>query len=235
MRSLTLGQVLRGALATYRDRFWVVAGTAVVVFGPAAAATTAATLWAEERVRGDGAATLLWGALVLAALLVASLGLTFYAGLLDRVVGAHRFGHEHHPLGRVLRTLPYGRLIGADLALAGLVSLVSVLVLPGLVVFTLLALTGPVITIENRGVLGAFRRSAALIRRRFWLTATAVTLPVLIEHAVVHEVAHLLEGASPAAAFAVAALLGASLLALVALIEVTLAHELIARQRASSD
>jgi len=229
---LTLRRVLRGALATYRARFWVVAGIAVAVFGPAAAARAAATLWAEDSVRAGGWESILRGALVLAATLVAALGLTFYAGLLDRVVGAHRYGHRDRSIRWVLRTLPYGRLIAADLTFVALSAVGSVLVVPGLVFFTLFALVGPVITIEDRGVVDAFRRSAALVRHRFWLVLVAVTLPDLVEHAVVHEIAHVLEGVSAAAAFTVAALVGASLLALIGLIEVTLAHELIAHEEA---
>jgi hypothetical protein len=77
--------------------------------------------------------------------------------------------------------LPWGRLIVADVLIVGLVIVgLLALVIPGLVVFTLLAVTGPVIEIENRRVRAALRRSAHLVRHHFWPVALLVTLPVII-------------------------------------------------------
>jgi hypothetical protein len=235
MPPLTAGHVVRGALSTYRERFLVVVLTAICIFGPAAAVTAAVTLWAEDQLRQGSVSDILVGAVVLAASVVSSLGLVFYPALLDRIVGAHRYGHEHHELRHVFRTLPYLKLVAADLLFVAATAVGSaLLVLPGVIAFTLFAIVGPMITIEGRGVLDAFRRSAQLILPRFWLTIVIVTGPAFTEHALVHGIEHALHGTSVVAALVVGALVGASVLALIALIEVTLAHELVARDRAGS-
>lgn len=108
-------------------------------------------------------------------------GEVFFAGLLERMVGQARYGAPEQGILTVLRTLPYGRLILADvlltvLVLAGLVALV----VPGVVLFTLLCLSGPIINIERESALRAMRRSARLVRGRFWLTLILVTVPFWI-------------------------------------------------------
>lgn len=73
-------------------------------------------------------------------------------------------------LDEIARGLKYGRLVLLDLAYVVLTALGTLLLLiPGLLVFTLLALAGPVTEIEHHGIRGAFRRSARLVRSDFWL------------------------------------------------------------------
>ena len=85
--------------------------------------------------------------------------------------------------------LPLGRLVAADvvLAVATLVGL-ALFVVPGVVIFTLWSLVGPVITIEDRSVGSALRRSWQLVRPCFWLTLFLVTLPLQVEQAVLHAI-----------------------------------------------
>ena len=52
------------------------------------------------------------------------------------------------------------------------------LVIPGLILFNVLALVGPVIEVENRKVMAAIRRSIHLVRGHFWSVALLATLPV---------------------------------------------------------
>ncbi len=68
-------------------------------------------------------------------------------------------------IGEIWTVLPLGRLVAADvvLAIATLVGL-ALFVVPGVIVFTLWSLVGPVITIEDRPVGSAFRRSWQLVR-----------------------------------------------------------------------
>ena len=55
------------------------------------------------------------GSLIEAALFGASaLGLTFYAGMLERLVGSVERGEPAQPVFTVLRTLPWGRLLVAE-------------------------------------------------------------------------------------------------------------------------
>jgi len=84
-------------------------------------------------------------------------------------------------LGQVARHLPWGRLILADLLVVVLVIIgILALVIPGLVILTLLAVTGPVIEIEDRKVLPALRRSARLARHHFWSVALLATVPMIL-------------------------------------------------------
>jgi hypothetical protein len=95
-------------------------------------------------------------------------------------------------------------------------------------VFTLWSLVGPLITIEDRSVVSAFRRSWQLVRPSFWLTLCLVTLPIQMEQAVLHAIHYSELFAHPALpAFALNGLLGAIIGSIVGLVEVVLAYELI--------
>jgi len=86
----------------------------------------------------------------------------------------------------VLRSLPWGSLILADLlvVLIVLVGLVA-LIIPGLIALTLLSVVGPVIELEHRRALAGLRRSARLVRPRFWRVAALATLPLLVANGVI--------------------------------------------------
>jgi len=165
-RSVRAGGLFRRALSTHRERFLVVAVAAVAVFAPLALASTAIERWSHAYHAAHGGRTSL--ALLLATLAGTSavlFGTAFYAGLLDRIVGEHQHGHGRVSLGDTVRTLPYRRLIAANLLLALVVwAGLLLFVLPGLALLTLFALVGPLINIEHRTVPDAFRRSARLVR-----------------------------------------------------------------------
>ena len=220
--------VVRTALRTYREQFRRVAGTAFVIFGVVAAVdVVAAVLVADDHVsRPLGAAITSASA---AALAMA--GVVFYAGVLDKIVGAHVHGHPDVPLRKLWRVLPLGRLLVADVLLAvGVLAGTALGLIPGLLVFTFGGLVGPVITIEDRKVFDAFRRSAELVRPCFWTTLVLVTLPVGLEQAVLHAIdyAAVFEHAV-VPALILNGLLGAVVGSCVGLVEVVLAHDLIAR------
>ena len=110
---------------------------------------------------------------------VTLLGAVFLSGFLSKLVGAGEAGRDRPSVKEILRTLPWGRLIGADLLVALIVVAgVLALVIPGLIAITLLAVVGPVIEIENRPVIAALRRSAHLVRQHFWTVALLVLVPV---------------------------------------------------------
>jgi hypothetical protein len=90
-------------------------------------------------------------------------GVVVYAGILDKVVGAHLHGHADLSVREIWNVLPLRRLAAADVVLA-VVTLagLALFVVPGVVIFTLWSLVGPVITIEDRSVSAAFRRSCRL-------------------------------------------------------------------------
>lgn len=230
------GEVLGAALRTYRERFWRVAGTAFVVFGTIAAIDAIATVLVIDRhvSRPTGAAVT-----SAAAAALAMGGVVVYAGVLDKVVGAHLHGHPDLTLRQIWKALPLGRLVIADvvLAVATVVGL-ALLVVPGVVIFTLWSLVGPVITIEDRSVRSALGRSWQLVAGAFWLTLLLVTLPLQVEQSVLHAISYAEVFDHPAIpAFLLNGLLGSIIGSVVGLIEVVLAYELIARadDGASSD
>jgi hypothetical protein len=227
-------EVLRRALSTYRGRFVIVAGMAIIVFAPLGVIDAAIDLWAEDYRHDHNGATGL--AVFLPVLLSTSavvFGSAFFAGLLDHVVGEHQHGHERHPIGHILRTLPYRRLIAANVLLSVLTTIgLAVFVVPGLIVFTLFCLVGPLITIERLPVLAAFRRSAQLIRHRLWLALLVVAIPVILETSVHHSIAEWVVGReSLLAAAVVGALFAATVGAFVGLTEVTLAYMLVQQEQ----
>ena len=158
-------------------------------------------------------------------------GVVVYAGILDKVVGAHLHGHPDLSVREIWRVLPLGRLVAADvvLALTTLAGL-ALFVIPGVVIFTLWSLVGPVITIEDRSVASAFRRSWQLVRPHFWLTLCLVTVPLQVEQAALHAIHYTELFEHPLVpAFLLNGLLGMVIGSVVGLVEVVLAYELIAR------
>jgi hypothetical protein len=218
--------VVRAALGTYRRRFGIIVSAAIVVFGISASVDVLADVLADQVSDNPGLVGLV---LTMAGLAV--FGTEFFAGLMDRVVGEEERGHPRQPLGRILRTLPYGRLIAADLLLLlGTAVLSLALLVPGLVFFTFFSLVGPAVVMEDRKVLSAFRRSARLVRGHFWLVFVLVTLPIVLEENVVHGIVEAFEGLGVLAVFVVNALAGAVVGSIVAVVEVTLAHRLALRK-----
>lgn len=106
-------------------------------------------------------------------------GTVLLSGFVCRLVGAAQHGREPLTLPRVARSLPWGRLIAADvLVTLAVVAGLLLLVVPGLAALTLLAVTGPVIEIEHRRVLAAARRSVQLTRHHLWPTLLLATIPL---------------------------------------------------------
>jgi hypothetical protein len=214
--------VVAAALRILRRQFRLVASTALVVFSVSALVDVLADELADRAGERPGVAA---GVLVVAGLLF--FGAEFFAGLLDRVVEAEEHGQPVPRLRQVLRTLPYGRLIGADvLLMVGTAVFAIFLAVPGLVFYTVFSLVGPIVVREDRKVLDAFRRSYRLVRTRFWLVFLLVTLPVLVEEDVVHGIVEAADGLGPLWVFVINALAGAAVGSVVALVEVTLAHRL---------
>ena len=107
----------------------------------------------------------------------ALLGEVFYSGAVAAVIVGARTGRRRR-LREIAAELPYGRLVAIDLlfSLGFLVALLFLFV-PALVFLVYFALCAPVAEIEDRGVRASFRRSAQLVRGRFW-TVLAVLVPV---------------------------------------------------------
>ena len=125
------------------------------------------------------------GALSAAATLCATgvslISTVLLAGFVCRLISAAERGGQPMTLRRVARSLPWRRLVAADLLVA-LITVVGLilLIIPGLVALTLLSVVGPVIEIEHRKVFAALRRSAQLTRPHVWVVILLATLPLAV-------------------------------------------------------
>jgi hypothetical protein len=163
----------------------------------------------------------------LAGTAMSQVGITFYAGLLDKVVGEFELGEEPEPILHVLRTLPYGSLIVADILITVVSGIgIVLLVVPGLILFTLFAIAGPVINIEHVGALKGMRRSAQLVRPHFWLVFLLVTVPIGLEEQVLHWANELVLHHALVEVFIVQGITGMIVGSFVGLVEVNVAYAL---------
>jgi len=169
------GAILAAAArAGYRD--WRPVLAAAV---PVSLLSAAAEMLTDRYAGPAGAALSLTAALSAAGVSLA--GTVLLSGLVCRLVTAAGNGKAAVTLPQVARSLPWGRLIAADLlvSLAVLAGL-ALLVIPGLVMLTLFAVVGPVIEIEDRKVFAAMRRSARLTRAHPWTTLLVATVPLAL-------------------------------------------------------
>jgi hypothetical protein len=130
----------------------------------------------------------------LSAVGAATFGDVLLSGFLCRIVSDAEHGaqaSQQASIRQVAADLPWRRLIGADL-LVGLLVIIGLvaLIIPGLIVITLLAVTGPVIEIERRPVVSALHRSVHLARQHFWKVALLGTLPLLLSYLVESQAPH---------------------------------------------
>lgn len=228
---LTYGRVLREAAGMFRRHYLRVAVVALVLFVPPPLLAEAIgrlrdLLEADPGlIRGLG-----YGIGLLVAVLINLLGPVVYAGYLDEAVGHEYFKGRKQHFGTVIRTLPWGRLLVADLILIlGTVAGLAILVLPGLVWMTLFGLVGPVIVQERHGIIDGFTRTFRLSRPA-WRMILVLVVGFIAMELVIHEFVHQLFHHTAlwlqiASAWVVSAVIGG----VVGLIEVALATELMAR------
>jgi hypothetical protein len=226
---LAARKVLRVATHAYRRWFWRLAFAAAVIFGATAiigASVDVALEHAKHVAPGPLQAAL--AVYIFIGRFFGTLALVFYAGFLDLYVGDPLYEGREVTLGRVLREVPYARLIVADVILAVIAQVGWLLfVAPGLFVFTVFALVGPLIIVEGHGIRPAFLRSRALVMRHFWLVAGVVTLPVLCEGFVVHGVERLFGLEHFWGLLLVSALVGVVIGSYCGLMEVIITRELV--------
>jgi uncharacterized membrane protein len=222
-------KVLRIVVHAYRRWFWRLAWTAAIVFGATAALAVTADA-ALEHIRQDAPppyeAAL--AAYVVVGRFGGTLALVFYSGFLDLYVGDALYRGRPVGIRQAVRELPWARLLIADAILAA-VSQVGwlVFVVPGLFIFTLFALVGPLIIVEGHGIRPAFRRSRALVWNHFWLVTALVTLPALSEATIEHAVRGVLGLEHFAALVAVSAVVGIVVGVYCGLAEVVITRELV--------
>jgi hypothetical protein len=166
---------------------------------------------------------------------VGLLGTILLSGFLCRLTGQGGPGRPRVTLGHVVRTLPWGRLVLADLTVTVLTGIgLLALVIPGLIIANLLTIVGPLIEIEDRRLGAALRRSRRLVWPYFWKVAVVATIPLILVTEVEsagpepHAVPEILE------ALAIRGVADGLLEAVVGLILCQLAHRLIALEAAAA-
>ena len=157
-----------------------------------------------------------------------SLGLTFYSGMLERLVGSIERNEPAQPIGQVMRTLPWGRLILAELVLLVVsAAAAAAAFLPALVVDTLFALVGPLINLLDCRVPQALRRSLQLVWPHFILVFAMITLPLAIEHELLILIKEVFPHERTFAIFLTSFVLGDVFGVALGLVEVALAERLV--------
>ena len=215
-------EIVRSVFRILRARPVRVIGLAALVFG----STAVLQAFVEARVvQGDFSDGIEALARVTVAV-IGAFGFVFYAGLLDLVVGAYVRGEPDPTVREVLHRLPHGRLVVADAILVTICGVLALFfVIPGIIALTFFCLIGPVIVTEDHHVIGAFRRSAQLVRPHFWMVLFMVVVPLLFEDAVIHAFDLDLIHHHAIDEFLMNAALGAAIGSVVGLLEVVLAHE----------
>lgn len=158
---------------------------------------------------------------------ITTLGLVFYAGLLDLTVGAYLEGEPDPSLRQVIRRVPHTRLLIADVILVtACATLAAFFIVPGIIALTYFCLVGPVIVTEQHTIPDAFRRSGHLVRHHFWLVLCMVVVPLLLEDQLLHGIDTDVIPGRFLDAFLASAVIGATVGAVVGLLEVVIAHQL---------
>ncbi len=193
----------------------------LVIFGLDAFQGTLYTVLAVDHLGLESlASTFVFGA--------STLGLTFYSGMLERLVGSVERGEPAQPIGQVIRTLPWGRLIVAEVILVIIAAVAALLVvLPGLIVGTLFALVGPLINLLDSSVPDAFRRSVQLVGPHFMLVFVLISVPLALEHELLVLIADLIPHEHIWLIFLSNFILGDLMGMALGLMEVTLAERLV--------
>jgi hypothetical protein len=123
------------------------------------------------------------------------LGEVFFAGAIALSL-THPEGERPPGLRHLVRRISYRRLIVVDILYVVLVAVgLILLVVPGVVAFVLLGLSGPAVELEERTVRGSLARSYRLVRTDFWLVFWVLIPIELIGDAVGSFVEHLVHDA----------------------------------------
>lgn len=133
-------------------------------------------------------------ALVLAVGAIATTGLLgeiFFSGAIA-ISLTHPHGEEPPPLREIARRLKYGQLILVDLVFVAIVAAGLLIgVIPGMLAFVFLGLSGPVVEIEEHSAQRALLRSLQLVRGHFWLVFWVLVPIELVGDAIGGGLAHL--------------------------------------------
>lgn len=119
------------------------------------------------------------------------LGEIFYTGVVATAL-THRHGDAPPSLGEVARRIDYRTLIVVDLVFVVAVAVgLTMLLVPGIVLFVYLGLAAPLVEIEHIGARAGLARSVRLVRGRFWFVLAALLPIELVSSGVTSVATHL--------------------------------------------
>ena len=229
----TIRSVVVAGLGTYRRRFGRVVVAALAVFAPIDLVVTLATEAAKDAAeKADALHVVVWLGSTSVSVAGTTLSLILFAGVIDRIVAVDQQGDDDAPLLTILRGLPTMRLILAGtlataLILAGLI----LLLVPGFMLMVLFCIVGPIVVIEDQRVWASLRRSARLVWPHFWLTTVVVLVPTMLEEELTASLERFSWYESPLVHLSVDVASTIFVGGLIGVLEVTLAHALIADYR----
>ncbi len=229
----TIRSVVATGLGTYRRRFWRVALAALAVFAPIDLVVTLATGAATDAAeRSDVLGAVIWTGGTALGVAGTALGLVFFAGVMDRIVAVDQKGEDDVPIRTVLHELPTGRLIAA-MALSTLIIVAGLLLflVPGLLLMVLYSVVGPIVVIEGASAWRSLRRSAALVAPHFFLALVVIVVPTFAEEGFTSWMDRFAWYERVLVRLPVDILVTLLVGGIIGVLEVTLAHALIADQR----
>jgi hypothetical protein len=157
----------RDVLRAYSHHWKLLVPLAVVVLLPGAVGDALIGEVEIERVHTIGDVARL--ASVPLAVAINLGGEALYAGIVAAAVVHWRAGETLRELREVVREIPYLRLIAIDLLIAvGAAAAFALLVVPGLILYTYVAISPALVEVKRLSVRAALRRSIELVRGNFW-------------------------------------------------------------------
>jgi hypothetical protein len=167
---LDTGRVFERIFDIYREQFTLLIPAALILFIPVAIL--------------NGIVATGGGALAALATVAISLIATYwYQGMVVEAVVDILDGRRDHTVGSLFSSVsPFvGTLIGAGI-LAGLIIVIGfiLIIVPGFIALTFLALVAPAVVIDRAGVTGALRRSRELVSGQAWRVFGVIVVLFLI-------------------------------------------------------
>lgn len=181
VEALRIRAVVGGAARVCRSRWRELLILGIALFVPLGLLTALAPGDGLEIERFDDPNLIPIVALGIAQVVAPLIGTVFFAGLASSAVMRDR-GGEGHGAWEVARTLPYGKLVAADVLLIFAMTFGLLLfIVPGVMALVWFCLVAPVIEHEDLKVRAAFGRSRELVRGHFRQVAVLVVPAVLLQ------------------------------------------------------